>query len=478
MAANPHRKISPGQVLTGIPAQAYNGWQDVAAAFREGRLNGLAGTSGDRLPFGSLVRIKNGTGAALAQFDVLQVSGVIYEPTDGSGASFREQRGLTGGTPSAYEEGHPPFVILQEPKKAGGIARAMIVGLTPCRISIADATHQFAEVKAGDCTKLESAETGRAQILWKSGNSGTVDALIYLHNVPPGADAGGGGGGIGGICSPFECIDEVDDLTNCDPCTDEGAAGWRLALSVSPFTGCGCTTDIDEYLTYDPDWSGAPTECRWVSTEHDTCTPPLLWDMLLTSSGATVRVLDNTTPGSPVVLQTWSTSRPFCCSCANTFYADCPPSLPPACDGHWPTSFCAFPTHRTIAVNCSVCTRMAYAYQITIPPFTSPCNDIVSGTFIVENVSENAGACYCFWDDKAGLVAVKNVVMRRLANNNQCSTTASYDQWELFGNIYVSSYNYRGTPTGCLDPIVFTPVAGDFCGINHGPASITAYPVL
>lgn len=184
MAANPHRKISPGQVLTGIPAQAYNGWQDVAAAFREGRLAAGGGLSGDALPFGTVVPIKNASGADRAQFEILRVTDFLIARADNS-VHFKQRPALVGALPNTTIS--QTFAVLQEPIRSGGIGRGMLAGLTPVQIDVVNANHQFCDALNNDASKLQSSHWGCVPILKAESGTGTKWGYVQLGNWKRGA---------------------------------------------------------------------------------------------------------------------------------------------------------------------------------------------------------------------------------------------------------------------------------------------------
>jgi len=80
--------------------------------------------------------------------------------------------------------------VLQEPVKAGALARAVIDGVTPARIDVADGNEAAATLVDNTADHLAGATQGSAQILWLDANSapGTVLAIVRL-----------GGGGSGGF---------------------------------------------------------------------------------------------------------------------------------------------------------------------------------------------------------------------------------------------------------------------------------------
>ena len=129
------------------------------------------------------------------------------------------------------------FVILLEPA-AGEIGRACISGVCPVRVDVNDEDDQFADVKDGEATMLESAPTGSARIIWKESGTGTKWAVVRL----------GGGAGL-------------------PPGTTDGQVlwwwqtaatpGWSVSKENSPDNNDVLTWDSSEYT-----WKPGPLRCK------------------------------------------------------------------------------------------------------------------------------------------------------------------------------------------------------------------------
>ncbi len=89
---------------------------------------------------------------------------------------------------TADREGKP-YAILLEPIEAGEIGRAMILGVTPAKVTINSSDDGYAVPKAGSSEgALESSATGTARILWRAGGGGEQWCVLQLG----GAGAGQG----------------------------------------------------------------------------------------------------------------------------------------------------------------------------------------------------------------------------------------------------------------------------------------------
>lgn len=132
-----------------------------------------------------MILIRNASGADRERFEILGVDSVIYGPTD-NGEEFRNRASLVGVTPTvADHEGK--FVVLLEPVAYGEIARALLLGVTPVKLDVADAADTFADVADGLCTHLVTGTAGMAHIIWKEPGTGLLWGLVRFP-------AGGGGG--------------------------------------------------------------------------------------------------------------------------------------------------------------------------------------------------------------------------------------------------------------------------------------------
>lgn len=133
-----------------------------------------------------VIFVRNDSGSDRDRFDVLGVGAPIVSPTDNLD-EFKRQVTFAGVTP--VEDDHAQkFVVLQEPVAAGGLARAVIHGVTVARVSVETGDETAAGITDNDPSSLSASDTGAAQILWLEGTSGSVWAIVRLGggsaNVP------------------------------------------------------------------------------------------------------------------------------------------------------------------------------------------------------------------------------------------------------------------------------------------------------
>src|SRR5690606_26622695 len=79
-----------------------------------------------------------------------------------------------------------PFALLPA-CGVGNIVDAVVYGTAIVRVDMTDVNHKYATCITGDPTKLVSAETGEALILWRAEGTGTVWAVVRLGSVGGGS---------------------------------------------------------------------------------------------------------------------------------------------------------------------------------------------------------------------------------------------------------------------------------------------------
>ncbi|MCC7409883.1 MAG: hypothetical protein IT442_17585 [Phycisphaeraceae bacterium] len=178
MAGDPYKKVRPGDTLS-IPATAYNAMLDAAVANRQTQAMGagLGPGSVAATPTSTTVLIKNNSGVARNQFDVLGLDGALFDPATAL-ESFKRQVVLKGVIPTSDHAGK--FVVLQEPARVGSIARACLLGATVARVNVTTESMTYADVLASDATKLQTVSLGKAAIVWKQTGTGVKWAIVLL----------------------------------------------------------------------------------------------------------------------------------------------------------------------------------------------------------------------------------------------------------------------------------------------------------
>lgn len=181
MAANPHGKLTPGQVLTSIPAQAWNGFVDVATAFREGRIGNVGTiTSASGLPErGVIAKVRNDTGEDLPRFSVLRLTGIGITDADNPN-HFKSRPYMTGDKPN--DDLLQTFCITQAPIKDGGVVDGLIAGISAVQIDVIHADDKFADAIDDDESMLRSQPWGCVPILAKDSGTGTKWAYVSIGN--------------------------------------------------------------------------------------------------------------------------------------------------------------------------------------------------------------------------------------------------------------------------------------------------------
>jgi len=170
------RKVRPGDPLK-IPAGTFNTFIDAARDY-QARQHQQGQGSRAAVRHSGLLLVRNDSGADRLRFDVLGVSGPVFDPAADEEA-FKNQHALAGVTPT--EAGHTgKFVVLLEPVAAGAIGLACAEGVCPVHIYVEDAALKFADVNNGTAASLKTSRTGSATILWKAGSTGTVWAVVKI----------------------------------------------------------------------------------------------------------------------------------------------------------------------------------------------------------------------------------------------------------------------------------------------------------
>jgi len=176
------KKVKPGDPLV-IPAATFNTFIDSARDFlARQHQQAQAGTPSGR--HNCIVLVRNDSGSDRERFDVLGISGPVFDPASDDEA-FKNYPVMTGVTP--VEDDHRgKFVILLEPVPAGKLARAVAAGVVPARANVPDEDfpYRLAEVTDGSAAHLTAVKRGSAAILWREGGTGVQWALVRLGNLP------------------------------------------------------------------------------------------------------------------------------------------------------------------------------------------------------------------------------------------------------------------------------------------------------
>ena len=151
-------KVRSGEAVS-IKAATWNAFVDAANWVKEAKQNSLG--VGIRSGIGGgIVPMKNMEDAAYPRFSALVITGVAVSPSANEDEFVSCPPVFEGQRMIAEREGMP-YAVLLEPVEAGGIGRAMLLGLTPAKVVINSADDKYAVPKVGsDAGALESSETG------------------------------------------------------------------------------------------------------------------------------------------------------------------------------------------------------------------------------------------------------------------------------------------------------------------------------
>lgn len=174
-AGDPFAKVFPGQSAPPS-ATAWNALIDMLRQWREQQ--GAGGQplreSRDRV----VVRALNNSGGDLDRWAILAIGDPIITPTENE-AEFESQVTFEGDTPT----GSTPsgrWVVLLEPILDGSIGRAVISGVTACRIAVPGSLGTYAECADGVTATLTTGSTGSARVLWAEGSGTERWAVVRL----------------------------------------------------------------------------------------------------------------------------------------------------------------------------------------------------------------------------------------------------------------------------------------------------------
>lgn len=169
------RRVQVGDPFE-IPAATFNKFVDAAVAHQTAQNAGRTDLGFGASLNAAVFPIKNNSASDLDRFGVLAIGGPIFSPTDNAD-EFDSHISFLGSTPGDVLG---KFAVLQEPCKAGSIAKAVFFGICVAKVNILDTSHAWADVKSGDATSLESSHIGSAQILYKESGTGVKRALIRI----------------------------------------------------------------------------------------------------------------------------------------------------------------------------------------------------------------------------------------------------------------------------------------------------------
>lgn len=177
-------KVRSGEAVA-IRASTWNAFIDAANYVKEARLKSGAKGVSSGLDVG-IVRLKNAEDAAYSRFSALVITGVCVTAETNEDEFLSCPPVFEGRKMTAEREGMA-YAIIVEPIAAGEIGRAMMLGVTPAKVTINSADDGYAVPKANSSAgALESSSTGTARILWRAGSSGEQWCVLQLGGAGAG----------------------------------------------------------------------------------------------------------------------------------------------------------------------------------------------------------------------------------------------------------------------------------------------------
>ncbi|MHB1158242.1 MAG: hypothetical protein ACYC26_15565 [Phycisphaerales bacterium] len=194
MNGDPFHKVQTGDKLI-IPAQAYNAFIDATRAVRGmapgSAAHGMSETGLLPGPGAGLIKIKNTSDAAVAQFGILGIDDILFSPTDNL-LGFKRQPVLKGVKPLKMSNGDTSgadhtgkFVVMLEPVDVNAVGVACVSGVTITKINITRDTYNYADIYKNNTSYLRAAHVGSARILWRETGTGYKWALVCLQSPAP-----------------------------------------------------------------------------------------------------------------------------------------------------------------------------------------------------------------------------------------------------------------------------------------------------
>jgi hypothetical protein len=151
---DPFRKVRSGEELK-IAAEA---WNAAMAAAQANQRRGPHGGGGPvQLPVDPAVAlVVNSTGVNLIEWAVVALADAAIDAVDSPDA-FAGKVAFNGSIPT-LPENRDRFGIMVDPVADGEAGRAVVAGVTVCRVDVVDDAHTFARVVEGETGHLETCE--------------------------------------------------------------------------------------------------------------------------------------------------------------------------------------------------------------------------------------------------------------------------------------------------------------------------------
>jgi len=165
--------VSSGQKLS--KAITSHDWNDVQAMLREFRNGRLSfGADGSNSPYvASVVWVKNTSANDVEPGDVLGLGNPVTTPTNNAN-EFKSFLAFEGSIPSTSTPHYGQYAVCQEAaRKTDGFCRAVVAGVTFCKLTITHTLDPAAEITNSSTTGLTTGYVGTSRILWKDTGTGS-----------------------------------------------------------------------------------------------------------------------------------------------------------------------------------------------------------------------------------------------------------------------------------------------------------------
>jgi hypothetical protein len=126
-------------------------------------------------------KIRNDSGADIAQYGILGVDAPLYDKTANSKVFLGRLLQFKGLKPKAEHAGRTAHLL--EPIKNGKIGLAEIPCAVQCQVNVVTATHRFASIVDDDTAKLKSFEFGQYPFVPAETGTGTKWGVVFLAGV-------------------------------------------------------------------------------------------------------------------------------------------------------------------------------------------------------------------------------------------------------------------------------------------------------
>lgn len=206
-----YKRLTKGQTVDdAISASTWNAFVDLLTAVGPD-LNayGSALSNGSRV----IVQVKNDTTSPLSPYHVVGLANPVVAPTVNL-TTFQQSICFSARVPNKADSDQ--FAICAAAIPIGEIGPAVLAGVVPVQIEMAQSWHRAAKSIDGDRTKLRSTSGGGARILWVQSGTGLKWALVQFP-----------------FESPIKMVLANTDLDH------SGSADWPLAQAPAvsgPFT--------------------------------------------------------------------------------------------------------------------------------------------------------------------------------------------------------------------------------------------------